>query len=55
MKDRLNSFFAALFILVAGIGAAWLIYHLATQSTLPTNFGGAEAKYAPLQQSILGK
>ena len=55
MKDNLNSFFATLIILVAGIGAAWLIYNLATKSTLPDRFGGAEAKYAPLQKSILGQ
>ena len=53
MKERINSYFAVLIITVAGAGAAWLIIHLATADTLTANFGGAEAKYAPLQKSIL--
>ena len=55
MKDNLNSFFATLLIVVAGAGAAWLIYHLATTNTLSETWSGSEATYAPLQESILNQ
>ncbi|MDP2665033.1 MAG: hypothetical protein Q8P23_00050 [bacterium] len=58
MKDKVNSYFATLILLIAGIGAAWIIYHLATTNTLKNAVtGGAgigtEASYNQLQQSIL--
>jgi hypothetical protein len=53
MKDKVNSYFAALILLIAGLGAAWLIYHLATTNTLKNTVNGSEANYSQLQQSIL--
>lgn len=57
MKDKVNSYFAALILLIAGLGAAWLIYHLATTNTLKNTVNGTgtgtEASYGQLQQSIL--
>lgn len=55
MKDKINAYFAVLLITIAGAGAAWLIVRLATTDTLTTKIGGSEAKYAPLQKSILGQ
>lgn len=55
MKDKINSLFATLIIVVAGAGAAWLIYHLATTNTLTSKWSGSEEKYAPLQNSILNQ
>lgn len=55
MKDALNAIFATLLIVVAGAAAGWLIYRLATTDTLAETFGGSEAKYAPLQKSILNQ
>ncbi|MFA6519838.1 MAG: hypothetical protein WCT41_03405 [Candidatus Paceibacterota bacterium] len=57
MKDKVNSYFATLILLIAGLGAAWLIYRLATTNNLKnavTGTGvGTEASYSQLQQSIL--
>lgn len=53
MKDKINSYFAVLIIVIAGTGAVLLIIHIATANTLPTTFGGSEARYVQLQQSIL--
>lgn len=55
MKDTMNTLFATLLIVIAGAAAGWLIYRLATTDNLTNNFGGAEVKYAPLQESILNQ
>lgn len=55
MKDRINSYFAILIITIAGSAATFLIVHIATTDALAANFGGSEASYASLQQSILDK
>lgn len=55
MKDTMNTLFASLLIVIAGAAAGWLIYRLATTDTLAETFGGSEAKYAPLQKSILNQ
>lgn len=59
MKDKVNSYFATLILLIAGLGAAWLIYHFATTNTLKNTVNGigtgigTESSYRQLQQSIL--
>ena len=53
VKDTINSYFATLLIVIAGAGAVWVINRMLNSTTLTTNFGGSEANYAPLQQSIL--
>ncbi len=54
MKEKINSYFAVLLITIAGAGAALLIVHVAYDNAF-ANFGGSEAAYAPLQESILGQ
>jgi len=53
MRGKVNSYFAALTITVAGAVATMLITHLANSDTLATSFEGSSATYADLQQSIL--
>lgn len=53
VRDKINSYFATLLIVIAGAGAIWVINRMLSSATLTTNFGGSEANYAPLQQSIL--
>lgn len=53
MKDRINTYIAALIITIAGSGAALLIVHVATDNVLTATVQGNEANYLLLQQSIL--
>ncbi len=53
VKDRINSYFATLLIVAAGAAAVWMINRMLSSATLTSSFGGSEANYAPLQQSIL--
>ena len=53
MKFKINSYFAVLCLAVAGIGAALLIFHVATSNKLSGTVNGSEARYAPLQWDIL--
>ena len=55
MKDKINSYFAVLLIVIAGAGATWLIVHVVYANTFSIMVSGSEANYAPLQQSILGQ
>jgi len=53
-----NTFFAILFVAIAGIAATWFIYHLATSNSLSdkvnaNNVNGTEGSYSDLQQSLL--
>lgn len=53
MKDRINSYFAVLLIAIVGSGAALLIVDIGTTDMVASTFGGSEANYAALRQSIL--
>ncbi len=53
MKERINSYFAILFITIIGGGAALIIVDVATTDIVTEAFRGSEAAYAPLQKSIL--
>ncbi|MCX6790027.1 MAG: hypothetical protein NTV60_00700 [Candidatus Kaiserbacteria bacterium] len=53
MKDRVNTYFAMLFMTIAAAGAASIIVHIAYADF--SNFQGSEAQYAKLQKSILRK
>ncbi|MFZ3043838.1 MAG: hypothetical protein WA058_01885 [Minisyncoccia bacterium] len=55
MKDKVNSYLGMVLILIVAGLATWFIVHVATTSTITTKVGGNEAKYAPLQESILGQ
>jgi len=44
-----------LVMFIAGAGAAWLIIHIVQTNTFVTTFGGSEANYSSLQQSILNQ
>ena len=55
MKDKVNTYFAVLIIVIAGANAAWVIVRVATTDILTTAVIGSEASYAPLQKSILGQ
>jgi hypothetical protein len=52
MKNRINTYLAALIITVAGALAVWIIVHLATSKT-PIIKNDSEAKYSALKESIL--
>lgn len=52
MKNRVNTYLAALFITIAGAGAALLIVHIATKKT-PIIKTDSEASYSALRDSIL--
>lgn len=52
MKDTINSYFATLIITLAGVGAMWIIVHLATAKT-PIVKTDSEASYSALKESIL--
>ena len=53
MKERINTYFAILIIIIAGSGAAWIIIHVGTANTFFPVVGGSEASYGTLQKSIL--
>lgn len=53
MKFKLNSYFAVLLVTIIGSGAAFIVVHIGTTDVIATTFGGSEADYAALQQSIL--
>lgn len=53
MKNTINTYFAALLITLAGVGAAWLIMHTATIKPFSNKTGTNEASYEPLKNSIL--
>lgn len=52
MKDRINTYFATLIVLLAGAGAAYLIVHTANrgEGKAPPH---SEASYSDLKDSIL--
>lgn len=53
MKDKVNSYLAVLCVTIIGGGAALIIVHVGTTAVIATTFGGSEANYMALQQSIL--
>ena len=53
MKDTINSYFAVLLITIVGSGAALLVVHIGTTNIISSTFGGSEADYSELRQSIL--
>ena len=52
MKDRVNTYLAALLITIAGASAALFIVHIATKKT-PIIKAGSEESYSALKDSIL--
>lgn len=52
MKEQFNSYIIVLIILVLAAGVTWAILKVANKST-DASANSSEAKYAPLQQSIL--
>ncbi|MBU6388761.1 hypothetical protein KGQ72_02730 [Patescibacteria group bacterium] len=50
-----NFYFAMLIVAIAAASATWLILHVVYGNNFNTTFGGSEANYAPLQQSILNQ
>lgn len=55
MKDKVNSYFATIILLIAGVSAVWIIMHIATKKTTDTAVPGSAATYDQLQQSILNQ
>ena len=55
MKGNVNFYFAMLIMFIAGAGAAWFIIHIVQTNAFTATFGGSEASYSSLQQSILGQ
>ena len=54
MKDRINTYIAALLITIAGSGAALIIVHVATTDIITVALQkGQVNNYASLQRSIL--
>jgi len=49
----MNTYAAVLIIVIAGVGAAWVIIRLAIARPPAVMTGTNEASYAPLQNSIL--
>lgn len=54
MKDTINSYIAVLLIAIAGAIASLLIIRVAYDNAF-ANFGGSEAAYSSLEQSILAQ
>ena len=53
MRGKVNSYIAILLITIVGSGAALLIVQVATDNAISSTFGGSEAAYSSLRQSIL--
>jgi len=55
MKGNVNFYFAMLIMFIAGAVAAWFIIHIVQTNAFVATFGGSEASYSSLQQSILNQ
>lgn len=55
MKDKVNSHFAVLLIVIAGAIAAWAIMRIADSDPFSTTVSGSEASYSSLKESILNQ
>lgn len=54
MKNKINSYFATLIVVVAGAGAVWLILNIIDLNSFTTRtVVGSEESYSQLKDSIL--
>ena len=52
MKVRINTYFAVLFITIAGSGAALILVHIVNSNAFTGTFSSGVTKYDELQKSI---